>query len=96
MTDAGIKSKVSNVDTGFTLVNRLALRPAEAAKALGLSERAFREHVLPRCPKFYAGKAVLIPKHLFQKHIESLATEETQQTGETAVELLARTEQRSR
>ncbi len=96
MADAGRRDQPTKPERGFTLVDRLALRPAEAAKALGLSERAFREHVLPRCPKFYAGKAVLIPKHLFQTHIETLATEETQQTDETAVELLARTEQRSR
>ena len=90
------EAKSGNKPQLLGLQDRLALRPPEAAKALGLSERAFREHVLPRCPKFYAGRAVLIPKHLFQKHIETLATEETQQTDETAAELLARTEQRSR
>ena len=42
------------------LESRLALRPAEAARALGLSERALRQ-ILPRIPHLHAGSAVLIP-----------------------------------
>ena len=38
----------------------LALRPAEAARTLGLSERAFRA-LLPSLPHVRAGGAVLIP-----------------------------------
>ena len=45
---------------GVRLANRLALRPREAAAALGLSERAFRS-LLPTLPHFRAGNAVLIP-----------------------------------
>ncbi len=42
------------------LESRLALRPAEAARALGLSERALRA-LLPQLPVVRAGGAVLIP-----------------------------------
>lgn len=42
------------------LANRLALRPREAAKALGISERAFRD-ILPQVPHLRAGTAVLVP-----------------------------------
>ncbi len=43
-----------------SLQDRLALRPAEAARALGLSERALRQ-ILPQLPHLHAGSAVLIP-----------------------------------
>jgi excisionase family DNA binding protein len=39
---------------------RLALRPKEAAEALGLSERKLRE-VLPQLPHVRVGGAVLLP-----------------------------------
>ena len=41
-------------------VERLALRPKEAAKALGLSERKLRE-LLPELPHLRVGGAVLLP-----------------------------------
>ena len=41
------------------LDSRLALRPAEAARVLGLSERALRQ-ILPQIPHLHAGSAVLI------------------------------------
>ncbi len=44
----------------LALDSRLALRPAEAARALGLSERALRQ-ILPQIPHLHAGSAVLIP-----------------------------------
>ena len=44
----------------FQLSDRLALRPAEVAKALGLSERTIRQ-VLPELPHFRIGSAVVIP-----------------------------------
>ncbi len=78
------------------LADRVGLRIEDAAAAIGLSERAFREHVLPRCPKFYAGRSVVIPKRAFEQFIEGLSQEEREQTAETARELLARTESRSR
>jgi excisionase family DNA binding protein len=42
------------------LSHRLALRPKEAAEALGLSERKLRE-VLPQLPHIRLGGAVLLP-----------------------------------
>jgi excisionase family DNA binding protein len=42
------------------LAGRLTLRPAEAARALGLSDRTFRA-MLPTLPHFRVGTAVLIP-----------------------------------
>jgi hypothetical protein len=74
------------------LEDRLGLGIDEAARTIGLSPGAFRDHVLPRCPKFYAGKRVVIPRRLFLKFIEGLALEEAQQGKETAAELLAATE----
>jgi hypothetical protein len=41
------------------LSDRLALRPREAAAALGISERAFRS-LLPRLPHVRAGTSVLV------------------------------------
>lgn len=76
-------------DASLCLGDRLALRIEEAAEAIGLSERAFREHLLPRCPKLYAGRSVVIPKVLFERFLEELATEEQASNEETAVELLA-------
>jgi excisionase family DNA binding protein len=42
------------------LPDRLALRPREAAEALGISERTFRQ-LLPELPHLRAGGCVLIP-----------------------------------
>lgn len=44
----------------FDLSNRIALRPREAADALGLSERKLRE-LLPELPTVRRGNIVLIP-----------------------------------
>ena len=78
------------------LTDRVALRIEEAAACIGLSERAFREHLLPRCPKLYAGRAVVIPTRPFVAFIEALAADEEQETQETAASLLARVDRASR
>jgi excisionase family DNA binding protein len=49
-----------------TLPNRLALRPKEAAEALGLSERKLRE-LLPELPTVRRGNVVLIPVEPLRK-----------------------------
>ncbi len=77
-------------------MDRIALTIEEAAESVGLSQGAFEDHILPHCPKFHAGRRIVIPKQLFEKYIEKLAVEETEQTEEAAVELLARTESSSR
>jgi len=48
------------VNTLPDLTARLALRPKEAAEALGLSERKLRE-LLPELPHVRVGAAVLLP-----------------------------------
>jgi excisionase family DNA binding protein len=56
-----IKDKaISLKSSGADLTRRLALRPKEAAEALGLSERKLRE-VLPQLPHVRLGGAVLLP-----------------------------------
>ena len=81
-------------DNPLCLRDRIALRIEEAAETLGLSERAFREHLLPLCPKVYAGRSVVIPRRLFEQFLEQLALAEKQQTEETAGDLLASAESR--
>ena len=55
------------------LSERTALRIEEAAALVGLSERAFRDHILsdPACPRFFAGKSVRLPRRLFEAYIEA-------------------------
>ncbi len=48
------------LETPPDLSTRLALRPAEAARALGISERTLRA-MLPRLPVVRSGGLVLIP-----------------------------------
>lgn len=52
------------------LADRLALRPREAAKALGLSERTFRS-LLPKLPHVRTGGAVLIPVEPLRRWLEA-------------------------
>ena len=52
------------------LAGRLALRPPEAAKALGLSERTFRT-LMPRLPHIRTGGAVLIPVEALRRWLEA-------------------------
>ena len=47
-------------DGAFKLAERLALRPAEAARALGISERKLRQ-LLPKLPIVREGGVVLLP-----------------------------------
>ena len=74
----------------FTLAGRLALRPAEAARALGLSERTFRD-LLPRIPHFRTeeGGAVLIPIRALEKWLEEQAQAEGSRANRVAGEILA-------
>ena len=83
-------------DAPLCLRDRIALSIEEAAKTIGLSERAFREHLLPQCPKIYAGRSVVIPRRLFEKFLEELALDDRRQTESTAADLLASVEIESR
>lgn len=77
-----------SADLSPPLSDRIAVRIDEAAALVGLSENAFRDHLLPACPKVYAGRAVLIPLRSFQAFIEGLALGEACETKATADELL--------
>ena len=54
---------------------RLALRPAEVAKALGLSERTVRQ-ILPELPHVRIGTAVVVPIDLLREWLRDRAQQE--------------------
>jgi len=58
------------------LDQRLALRPREAAAALGISQRAFRS-LLPQLPHVRLDGTVLIPTKLLERWLEERATAQT-------------------
>jgi hypothetical protein len=70
------------------LANRLALRPLEAAAALGLSERAFRS-LLPRLPHVRVGGAVLVPLEPLRRWLEEQARERSARADAEAAAFLA-------
>jgi hypothetical protein len=49
---------------------RLALRPAEAAEAIGLGRSAFYANVLPELRVVYVGRARLIPVSELERWLE--------------------------
>lgn len=77
---------------------RLALRPKEAAQALGLSERKLRE-ILPELPHVRVGGAVLIPVSALGLWLEQKARQEANLADaavQAVLENLAGDERRSR
>lgn len=67
-SDGGLRS----AEHQLRLQERAALRIEEAAALVGLSERAFRDHLLPFCPKFRVGRSVRIPVRRFLEFVENL------------------------
>ena len=67
---------------------RLALRPNEAARALGVSERTLRE-MLPELPHVRLGRRVVIPIDLLREWLSSRSREEKAGARKTAEEILA-------
>ena len=59
----------------LTLDSRLALRAKEAADALGISERKFRD-MIPELPHVRRGGLVLIPVRALERWLEAEATKE--------------------
>ncbi len=57
------------------LADRLALRPAEVAEALGLSERTVRQ-ILPELPHVRIGSAVVVPTDLLREWLRTRAQQE--------------------
>jgi hypothetical protein len=78
---------VSAKDPKPPLSERLALRPREAAAAIGLSERAFRLH-LPRVPHLRLGGVVVIPVEGFRRWLEEQARAQVKRAEQTATEIL--------
>ena len=69
------------------LGDRLALRPKEAAQALGLSERMLRQ-ILPELPHVRIGGAVLIPVEGLQAWLREQSRAERGRVDETVKEIL--------
>ena len=85
---SGVSLRMSSSD----LTARLALRPKEAAEALGISERKLRE-LLPELPHFRAGGAVVIPVKPLERWLEARVRQEAGRVDaavETALKDLAR------
>jgi hypothetical protein len=70
---------VNSSNQPLILGTRLALRPKEAAKALGICERTLRA-MLPRLPVLREGKAVMI----LIKPLEELLAAEAKENMENA------------
>jgi len=69
------------------LDSRLALRPAEAARALGLSERALRA-LLHQLPVVRAGGAVLIPIEQLREWLRERAQSEGNEANKAVQDAL--------
>ena len=72
---------------GLDLSRRLALRPKEAAEALGLSERKLRE-VLHQLPHVRVGGAVLLPVEPLRAWLEQQAKVEPGRVDAVVKEIL--------
>jgi len=70
------------------LNGRLALRPAEAARALGISERTFRA-LLPRIPHIRLDGAVLIPLDVLRRWLTERAEASGTRADRIVSEILA-------
>jgi len=69
------------------LDERLALRPAEAARALGIGERTLRQ-LLPTLPHIRAGGTVLLPVEGLRRWLEQQAKSEEARGDAVAREIL--------
>jgi len=77
------------------LSSRLALRPKEAAQALGLSERKLRE-VLPQLPHVRVGGAVLLPVEGLQAWLREQSRTEQSRVETVVEEILSSVEKKGR
>jgi len=68
------------------LTARLALRPKEAAEALGISERTFRS-LLPELPHIRRGGVVLVPIRAVEQWLSDEAVKEMRSTAKLADEI---------
>lgn len=70
------------------LGERLALRPREAARALGIGERTLRQ-ILPEIPHVHVGSAVVIPVDLLREWLRNRARAEQRRADQVVHEVLA-------
>jgi excisionase family DNA binding protein len=68
-------------------VSRLALRPKEAAVALGISERTLRG-LLPQLPHVRVGGVVLLPVDALKDWLRERAAEGSSRVDRAVVEML--------
>ncbi len=73
---------------GPPLADRLALRPAEAADALGIGERTLRQ-ILPTLPHVRIGGIVLLPVGALVRWLEDRAKIEQERADAVADEIIA-------
>ena len=69
------------------LADRLALRPKEAALAMGLSERTLRQ-ILPELPHVRVGGVVLLPVEGLQTWLREQSRAERGRVDESVKEIL--------
>ena len=74
-------------DGDLRLADRLALRPTEAAKALGVSERTLRQ-MLPDLPHLRIGGSVLIPVDALRDWLRQRVLEQGGRAERAAGEVL--------
>jgi excisionase family DNA binding protein len=82
-----VSDRFEQAEESLPLSDRLALRPKEAAKALGLSERALRS-LLPRLPHVRAGTAVLLPIDALRRWLDEQAQVEGDRVDRAVEEAL--------
>lgn len=78
-SDEGLTLEILDSQGPLILASRLALRLPEAAEALGISERAFRD-ILPEVPHTRIGRSVIIPVGPFEDWLRK-RTEAEQESG---------------
>jgi excisionase family DNA binding protein len=75
----------SRAESQVGLSERLALRPAEAARALGISERTLRT-LLPELPHVRAGGVVLLPVEALRRWLDEQARRQPSRVAEIVAE----------
>ena len=81
---------IENADLTL-LANRLALRPAEVAKALGVSERTVRQ-ILPELPHLRMGTAVVVPVDSLREWLKERAQAEVNRVDAVVEKVLSEIE----
>jgi excisionase family DNA binding protein len=83
-----VDDRDSTSNDSFRLENRLALRPAEAAKALGVSENHFNKSVLPQLPVVRSGRCILIPRTSLEAWLDDNSEEAVGDIDSVVADLL--------